>query len=239
VELLLLLVGEGRHIMGEQHDVGAQLTKQQGLVHRPRPGAEDADWLVADLPAVAVGAVQHRRPPALGQARKLGQLVGQSGGDQQPPSCDVTPVRELRHELARTPLHCFNEPALDAYAVLVDLTAPDRQQLARRRTLSAQVVVDVTSRGIARLAGIDHQHRPPRPSQRQRTCEARGPAADHQYVVRRVVHDGSLRPRHLEGNAPCRRGALAAVIQWVGARRGGAEEIVALVGGLRTALRSR
>ena len=39
----------------------------------------------ADLPAVAVRAVQDVEPPPVGQPGHVGQLVAQAGGDQQPP----------------------------------------------------------------------------------------------------------------------------------------------------------
>ena len=68
----------------KKRHVVAQLPEQQRLVHGQRPGGEDADRLVADLPAVAVRAVQHVAAPALGQPGHVGQLVDQPGGDQQP-----------------------------------------------------------------------------------------------------------------------------------------------------------
>ena len=42
-------------------------------------------------------------------------------------------------------------------------------------------------RRVARLPGVDHQHRAPRPGQGQRPAQPGGAAADHHHVVR-LVH---------------------------------------------------
>ena len=74
----------------------APLPPQQRLVHRHRPGGQDADPPVADLPAVAVRAVQHVAAPALGQAGHVGQLVDEPGGHQQPPRPHAAAVVQRR-----------------------------------------------------------------------------------------------------------------------------------------------
>ncbi|GAA2877546.1 hypothetical protein GCM10020220_079090 [Nonomuraea rubra] len=78
-----LLPRLGRCVQEEDHVV-APLPPQQGLVHGQRAGGHDADGLVADLPAVAVRAVQHLAAPPPGQPRHRRQLVDQAGGHQQP-----------------------------------------------------------------------------------------------------------------------------------------------------------
>ena len=57
-----------------------------------RGAAEHAEALVADLVAVAVGAVQQVAAPALADARQVGELVAQPGGDQDPPGGRCLPV---------------------------------------------------------------------------------------------------------------------------------------------------
>ena len=53
-----------------------------------------AEPAVADLVAVAVGAVQDIAGPPVAQAGDVRQLVAQAGGDQQPPSRDPLPAGE-------------------------------------------------------------------------------------------------------------------------------------------------
>jgi hypothetical protein len=66
----------------QQRDPGAELTERQRLVGGQRPGGEHPDAPVADLPAVAVRAVQHVDAPPVGQAGNVGQLVACPGGEQ-------------------------------------------------------------------------------------------------------------------------------------------------------------
>ena len=68
----------------EEGDVGAPLPEQQRLVHRHRAARQHADGPVADLPPVAVRAVQHVAAPPLAQPRHVRELVDQAGGHQQP-----------------------------------------------------------------------------------------------------------------------------------------------------------
>jgi hypothetical protein len=78
-----LLVGRRRRGVGEEGDVGAPLAEQQRLVHRPRTGGQHPDGLVADLPAVAVGAVQVDElvgaPPTGAEAVEFLSLFGSQG----------------------------------------------------------------------------------------------------------------------------------------------------------------
>ena len=50
---------------------------------RLRGAADDAERLVADLVAMAVGAVEEVATPALAHARDVGEQVAKPGGDQQ------------------------------------------------------------------------------------------------------------------------------------------------------------
>jgi hypothetical protein len=95
--LRLLVGGPGRGVQ-EQGDVGAPLPEQQRLVRGPRARGEDTDRLVADLPPVAVRAVQHVAPPALPDPRNVRQLVDQPRGDEQPPGADRAAVVEGHDE---------------------------------------------------------------------------------------------------------------------------------------------
>ena len=80
-QLLALERGEGAGVV-EVDDVAGPLPDDQGVLHGLRGAAEHAEALVADLVAVAVRAVQQVATPALADAREVGHLVAQPGGDQ-------------------------------------------------------------------------------------------------------------------------------------------------------------
>ena len=60
------------------------LAKQQGLMDGHRTAGEDAERMVADLPAMAIGTVDHVAAPALAHAGHVGQIVDHPRGHQQP-----------------------------------------------------------------------------------------------------------------------------------------------------------
>ncbi len=97
MELLVLLVGQRRPGVLENRHVRTDLAEQQRLVHGHRARREHADAPVADLPAVAVEAVQHIGSPPLGEARDVGQLVAQAGRHQDTAGGDH-PVADLHTE---------------------------------------------------------------------------------------------------------------------------------------------
>jgi hypothetical protein len=57
-------------------------------VERHRRGGQHADDLIADLPAVAVGAVHDVPAPPVGEAVDHGELIDEPRGDHEP---TVTP----------------------------------------------------------------------------------------------------------------------------------------------------
>ena len=67
-QLLPLARGQRRRLV-EVDDVVGPLPHDQGVLDGLRGATDDTEPLVADLVAVAVGAVQHVPAPALGQAR--------------------------------------------------------------------------------------------------------------------------------------------------------------------------
>ncbi len=72
-----------RRGVGEERDVAAEPAEQEGLVHRHGAAGEDADAAVADLPAVAVGAVEDVAAPPLADAGDVRQPVGEPARHQQ------------------------------------------------------------------------------------------------------------------------------------------------------------
>ena len=128
------------------------------------PVAEHADRAVADLPAVAVRAVQHVAAPPLGDARHVGQLVDETGREHQAARLHRAAVGQLDAE-ARAVLAALGRHRADASlgqlpAVRRDLRAAGGEQLGRRRALAGQVVVHVPGGRVARA----RRRRRPAPS---------------------------------------------------------------------------
>ena len=97
-QLVPLLAGRVPRAVHEQGDVLAPLPPQQCPVHRSRTGREHPDRPAAHLVPVAVRAVQHVPPPALGDPGHVGQLVDQPRGHQQAPGPQPGAVREVDDE---------------------------------------------------------------------------------------------------------------------------------------------
>ena len=185
--------------VGEEDDVVGPLPHELGVGERLGGAAQHAERLVADLVAVAVGAVQQVAAPALADAGDVGQLVAQAGGDQHAPGAQVRPPcegdleRASRGGAGRRPQRDAGDGAgHQVAAVAGDLGAAGGQQLGGRQAVASQEAVHVGGRGVARLPGIDHGDLPPGPGQDQGGGQAGGAAADDHDVV--LVH-GHESPR--------------------------------------------
>ena len=148
---------------------------------------EDGDPLVADLPAVAVGAVQHVPAPPLGEPGHVGQLVDHAAGDQDASGGDASTALGGDEEGARFAGQAHDAVVEHLDAVRRHLGAADLEQLERGDALAPEVVVGVVGRGVAGLAGIDHQHRAPGPAEGHRTAQAGHAATDHHHVESHVI----------------------------------------------------
>jgi hypothetical protein len=146
-----------------------------------RVGAEDRQRLVADLPAVAVGAVEHAPPPQRRQPVDRGQLVDDAGGQQQPPCLLAATVGQRDREAVAVDAGrrhlCRSQ--LDA-VVGGELLRADPVQLARRQPVAAEEPVHVGNRRVAGRPRVAQQHPPPCASQQQRAIEP-GRAATHDH----------------------------------------------------------
>ena len=92
------LIGGERIGVGEEDDVRRPLTDQEGVLHCSRIRAEDSERLIANLPAVAVRAMQKIAPPPLADARDVRQRVAEAGGDQYPSRVQDSAAREANCE---------------------------------------------------------------------------------------------------------------------------------------------
>ncbi len=100
----------------EEHDVVGPLPDELGVQHGTGVGAEHAERLIADLPAVAVRAVQEIAAPAFAHTGDGGQVVGDAGRHQDAAG---------RHRVAARQVH--DEPGLDLrHGVVDDLDAVAR-----------------------------------------------------------------------------------------------------------------
>ena len=90
----------------EEDDVVGPLPHEQRVLDRAGLRAQDAEGLVADLPAVAVRAVQQVPAPPLADAGDIGQLVAHPGGDEEAAG------RQQRR--LEPPGEADEEPGLDA-----------------------------------------------------------------------------------------------------------------------------
>ena len=157
-----------------------------------RSGREHADPLVANLPAVAVRAVQHLVAPALAQPVDLRQVVDEPGRHQQPPRGESLAAAEQHLEPVAEPRCCDRTPFPHLAAVAAHFLAPEGDQIQRRQAVPGQHVVDAGGGGVARSAGVDDEHQPPRAQQCDRTTQAGGATPDDDHVVLVLFHPHSF-----------------------------------------------
>jgi hypothetical protein len=82
----------------EEGDVPAPLPEKQRLLYSGRFCRKYSYRPVADLPAVAVRAVQHVAAPPLPDTGHLRQLILKAGRDEQSPRTEILPVLQLSGE---------------------------------------------------------------------------------------------------------------------------------------------
>ena len=215
IQLLAHVPTRLRRRVQQHRHVVAQLPEQQRLVHHARAAGQDGDHLVAHLPAVAVRAVQHIASPPLRHPGHVRQLIGQPRGDQQTPGQHAPgqhapgdhapghhvpgqhglPVGQHHPEAGAVPpvivqlLGRRDRAGHHLPAVPGQLGAARGEQVARRGSLAAQVVVDLRGGGVARIPGIHHQHRAAAPGQGHSRAEPRRAPADDHHVVHVLVHE--------------------------------------------------
>ena len=90
--------------------------------------------------------------------------------------------------------HSATRPIEDLAAVAADLLATDGGQLRWRKALAAEVAVHVGGGGVARLAGVDDDHRPALASQLEGGGQSGGRPADDGDVA--VPLDGCVGRGH-------------------------------------------
>ena len=126
--------------MREEDDVVRPLAKQVRMVDRAGICSDDADRLVANLPAVAVGAVEKVSAPTFSRTRDVRQLIDGARREQEPAAAQGATARQSQRE-ARPGLDDLVVDDLDAVAL--DFGAADREQVGRRHPIAGQEGVHV------------------------------------------------------------------------------------------------
>jgi hypothetical protein len=122
---------------GEVDEVVGPLANDLCVPDGARRAAEHAELAVADLVAVAVGAVQDIAGPPGAEPGDVGQLVAQAGCDEQSACRDPLSAGEERPEPAPAVGHEVGDGAVDdVSAVAVHLPAAGGQQLAGRHAVA-------------------------------------------------------------------------------------------------------
>ena len=163
--------------VGEEDNVVRPLTNQQRVLDGVGPRAQHPDGLVADLPAVAIRAVQQVAAPSLANARDVRQLVADPGREQDPSRLQDSASGQPDGEPGSMPTTSILDQ-LDAVAA--DLGASRGQQVGRRHPVAGQEPLHVRCRCVAGRSGVDHRDPAPGAAEDERGTQAGRPAADDQ-----------------------------------------------------------
>ena len=158
------------------------LPPQRGVMQAHRRRAEDADAPVPDLPAVAIRALDDVPTPPLGQAGHVGQVVGESGGDDQPTGGERRAVVGGGGEVAGVAAEIGDGRVDDADVVPVQIRPPVLQVVERGGVVAAEHAVHVRGGCVARGAVVEDDDTATGTAQHECCAQARGAAADHQNV---------------------------------------------------------
>ncbi len=158
----------------------AELTEEHRRVQTHRVGDDLHDALVAHLVAVAERAVDDAVSPVLGQSGDVGQLVDEAGGGEHATGDHRVAAGQCEAEAAvaaagRRRRRCRRAPRRRS-------GGPPRGRSLRMSdgadAVVAEVAVHVRGGSVARLAGVDDDHRSALPTELQRGGESGGRPAD-------------------------------------------------------------
>ena len=172
--------------VGEEDDVVRPLPQELRVVDGAGIGSEDADRLVAHLPAVAVRAVQNVASPPLASPGMSGRSSG-AGRQQEPSRPHRRPPASRSVKPARSRRLVFDD--LDAVAVT---SARAAEEIGRRNPVPRQESLHVCGGSVPRRSGVDDDDAAPA---RPRTSAALSPAAPPPTigdVIRCCIHGSSV-----------------------------------------------
>ena len=174
-----------RRCVREEDEVVGPLPQQVRVIDGGGRRAEHADRPVANLPAVAVGAVEEVAAPELSDAGNVGQLVDCPGCEEQASRRHAVaagkPEREARSDLDHTVVD-------ELHAVALHFRATGGHELGRRHPVAREEALHVRRGSIARRARIDHDDAAPRPAEHERRAQPGRAPADDRHVESAWVH---------------------------------------------------
>ena len=138
--------------MREEDQVVRPLADELCVLDGAGAGAEHPERLIANFPAVAVGAVEEVFAPALPESGDRREFVCRSGRDQQPSRLQRAAVGEGDRE-AGLDRDDLTRDELDA--VGCGLLATRRQEIGGRHPVAGEEAVHVGRRRVARSAAVD------------------------------------------------------------------------------------
>ena len=171
----------------EEHDVIGPLPDELGVHHRTGVGAEHPERLIADLPAVAVRAVQEIAAPAFAHTGDGGQVVGDAGRHEDAAGRHRVTARKMHDEPGLDLHHCVVD---DLDAVSGDLFAAGGEELRGRHPVAGEEPLHVGGGSVAGCTGVDDGDRAPRPSEDERGAQAGCTTTDDHDVVVVLLHGG-------------------------------------------------
>ena len=183
---------------GEEDHVVAPLPDQLGLVDAHRRGGQHGQPLPADLPAVAIRAVQNVPAPALCQPRDLRQIVPHAGGGDQTAGGEPAAVVRLHLESRSGLADLLDDGGAHLDAVACHFGAGPAEEFQRVGALVAQHPMHVAGEAVARAAAVEHQDPPQRPAQHQGRAQPGSAAADDNDIPFVVFHGPRVREPMLE-----------------------------------------
>jgi hypothetical protein len=146
--------------------------------------AQHPDLLVANLVAVAVGAVQNVSTPALADAWDIRQLVTKTGGHEYSTRGQLLAAGKQDLEPRFGTSQDFRDGALDdGAAVTLHLVPPGGQEVVRRKAVARKESMHVGCGRVPWRPGVNHSEHAPGPGQHQSRRQAGSAAADHHHVV--------------------------------------------------------
>jgi hypothetical protein len=180
----------------EEGDIVGPLPNEVRVLDRAAHRPENPEGLVADLPAVAVRAVQEISAPPLANPGDLGQLVQDTRRDQDPPRVQHAPTGEADDE----PGVDRDHPIVDQHhAVAGRLGASGGQERGRRHPVAGQEPLHVARSSVSRRTGIDDRDPTPCPTEHESRTRAGRTPAHHHHVVTRHLADRSAARSHRFG----------------------------------------
>ena len=157
-------------------------------------GTEDADRLIAHLPAMAVRAVEEVAAPTLSRAGNVGKLIDGAGREKEPSCCHRAapskPERETRFDLDDL---VFD----DLDAVAPDFFSRQGEKVGRWHPVPREETLHVCGRSVPRRSGVDDNDAAPRAAENEGGAQTGRTTADHGDVMSCCIHglDGAREAR--------------------------------------------